>query len=77
MFYGKMAGKNPWDSTTLEWTAEVKHIHVNWNGPIPEVHRWSYDYSKLNKDNSDYVLPGQDYIPQHIPLQDNEDELKH
>ena len=57
MFYGKMADKNPWDSTTLEWTAEVKHIHGNWDGPIPEVHRWSYDYSKLNKDNSDYVLP--------------------
>ena len=77
MFYGKMASKNPWNSTTLEWTAEVKHIHGNWNGPIPEVHRWSYDYSKLNKDNSDYVLPGQDYVPQHIPLQDNEDELMH
>ena len=77
MFYGKMASKNPWDSTTLEWTAEVKHIHGNWDGPIPEVHRWPYDYSKLNKDNSDYVLPGQDYVPQHIPLQDNEDELMH
>jgi len=31
----------------------------------------------MNKDNSDYVLPGQDYIPQHIPIQDNEDELMH
>ena len=77
MFYGKMGAKNPWDSTTLEWTAEVKHVHGNWDGPIPEVHRWSYDYSKMNKDNTDYVIAGQDYVPQHIPLQDNEEELSH
>jgi len=77
MFYGKKGPKNPWKSNTLEWTAEVKHIHGNWDGPIPHVHRWAYDYSKLNKDESDYVIPGQDYVPQHIPLQDNEEELNH
>ncbi len=77
MFYGKKGPKNPWDSNTLEWTAEVKHIHGNWDGPIPEVHRWSYDYSKLNKDETDYVIEGQDYIPQHVPLQDNEEEMNH
>ena len=77
MFYGKKGPKNPWKSNTLEWTAEVKHIHGNWDGPIPEVHRWAYDYSKLNKDESDYVIPGQDYVPQHIPLQDNEEEMNH
>ncbi len=77
IFYGKRGPKNPWNSTTLEWTAEMKHMHGNWDGPIPHVHRWSYDYSKLNKDETDYVIPGQDYIPQHIPLQDNEDELNH
>ncbi len=77
MFYGKKGPKNPWKSTTLEWTAEVKHIHGNWDGPIPHVHRWAYDYSKLNKDESDYVIPGQDFIPQHIPLQDNEEEMNH
>ncbi|MBT6704884.1 MAG: cytochrome c oxidase subunit I [Flavobacteriaceae bacterium] len=77
MFFGKVGSKNPWNSTTLEWTAEVKHIHGNWDGPIPEVHRWPYDYSKMNKDNSDYVIAGQDFVPQHIPLQDNEEELSH
>jgi len=74
MFFGKVGSKNPWDSNTLEWTAEVKHIHGNWDGPIPEVHRWPYDYSKMNKDNSDYVIAGQDFLPQHIPVQDNEEK---
>ena len=77
MFYGKKGPKNPWDSNTLEWTAEVKHIHGNWDGPIPEVHRWAYDYSKLNKDESDYVVAGQDYTPQTLPLQYNEEEMHH
>ena len=70
MFYGKKGPKNPWKSNTLEWTAEIKHIHGNWDGPIPHVYRWAYDYSKLNEDESDYVIPGQDYAPQHIPLQE-------
>ncbi|MDP2687412.1 MAG: cbb3-type cytochrome c oxidase subunit I [Aequorivita sp.] len=77
IFYGKRGPQNPWKATTLEWTAEMKHIHGNWDGPIPHVHRWSYDYSKLNKDETDYVIPGQDYIPQNVPLQDNEDEMDH
>jgi len=77
MFYGKKGPKNPWKSNTLEWTAETKHIHGNWDGPIPSVYRWAYDYSKLNKDESDYVIPGQDFVPQTVPLRDNEDELQH
>lgn len=75
MFYGKMGPKNPWKATTLEWTTEHKHIHGNWDGPIPHVYRWAYDYSKLNKDGTDYVIAGQDYIPQNIPLMDNEDDI--
>ena len=39
-----------------------------------KVHRWPYDYSKMNKDNSDYVIAGQDFLPQHIPVQDNEEK---
>lgn len=77
MFFGKMGPKNPWKSNTLEWTAEVKHIHGNWDGPIPSVHRWPYDYSKRNEDDSDYVVPGEDYAPQVLPLQDNEEEMDH
>ena len=66
IFYGKKAPQNPWKSTTLEWTASQKHIHGNWQGKIPEVHRWPYDYSK----------PGykEDFVPQHIPLKKAEEE---
>src|SRR5688572_6744023 len=59
IFKGKKAPKNPWNSNTLEWTAPVEHLHGNWPGAIPEVHRWPYDYSK----------PGakEDFIPQTVP----------
>src|SRR5690554_1651175 len=77
IFYGKVGPQNPWKSTTLEWTTPVKPIHGNWPGAIPHVYRWAYDYSKLNKDETNYVIPGQDFIPQNVPLQDNEDELDH
>lgn len=77
IFYGKRAPQNPWNGTTLEWTAPVKHMHGNWPGAIPHVYRWPYDYSKLDKEEKDYVIPGQDYVPQNIPLQDNEEELQH
>lgn len=77
IFFGKVGPKNPWNATTLEWTAPQKHIHGNWPGPLPTVYRWPYDYSKLNKDESDYVLAGQDFVPQNVPLQPTEDELDH
>lgn len=77
MFFGKKGPQNPWKSNTLEWTAPIKHAHGNWDGPIPHVYRWPYDYSKLNMDESDYVVPGQDYAPQTLPLQDNEEEMNH
>ncbi len=77
IFYGKRGPKNPWKSNTLEWTTELKHIHGNWEGEIPHVYRWSYDYSKLNEDETDYVIPGQDFIPQNIPLQPGEEEMNH
>ncbi|MEJ5053054.1 cytochrome c oxidase subunit I [Sphingobacterium sp. MYb382] len=57
---GKKATQNPWDANTLEWTTPVEHIHGNWPGEIPEVHRWPYDYSKPGHDT--------DFIPQHIPF---------
>jgi len=75
IFYGKRAEQNPWKSNTLEWTTPVKNIHGNWPGEIPQVHRWSYDYSKLNKEETDYVIPGQDFVPQNVPLQEHEEEM--
>ncbi|MBB4118792.1 cytochrome c oxidase subunit 1 [Mesonia hippocampi] len=77
IFYGKKATQNPWNATTLEWTTPVEHVHGNWPGEIPTVHRWAYDYSKTNKEGTDYVIPGQDYVMQDVPLQDNEEELNH
>ncbi|WP_417443103.1 cytochrome c oxidase subunit I [Joostella sp.] len=76
MFYGEKAVQNPWRSTTLEWTTPVEAIHGNWPGEIPEVHRWAYDYSKTNE-NGEYVIPGQDFVPQTVPLQEGEEEMNH
>lgn len=60
IFKGKKSTQNPWNANTIEWTAPVEHLHGNWPGPTPEVHRWPYDYSK----------PGhnEDFIPQTVPF---------
>lgn len=63
---GQEASQNPWRSNTLEWTTPVKHIHGNWPGKIPTVHRWPYDYSKPGKD--------EDFVPQIVPLEVGEEE---
>src|SRR6201988_1841494 len=70
IFRGEKATQNPWNSNTLEWTTPMAHVHGNWPGALPEVHRWSYDYSK----------PGhaQDFVPQTVPLgPDEHDESEH
>ncbi|GAB5538050.1 MAG: cbb3-type cytochrome c oxidase subunit I [Salibacteraceae bacterium] len=61
---GPKTSQNPWGSNTLEWTTPVEHIHGNWPGPLPTVHRWAYDYSKPGKE--------QDFVPQTVPLEDGE-----
>ncbi|WP_299432448.1 cbb3-type cytochrome c oxidase subunit I [uncultured Aquimarina sp.] len=76
IFYGKKAVQNPWKSNTMEWTTPVEHMHGNWPGEIPHVYRWPYDYSKTREDG-EYVIPGQDYVSQIIPLQDGEEEMHH
>jgi cytochrome c oxidase subunit 1 len=56
MFYGrKVREKNPWKSTTMEWTAPIEPGHGNWPGKIPEVHRWPYDYSRPNGQDEDFI----------------------
>ncbi len=55
IFWGKKSPQNPWNSTTLEWTAPIEHIHGNWPGEIPTVYRWPYDYSKPGHD-TDFIL---------------------
>ena len=58
----KLTVKNPWGATTLEWTTPIIAGHGNWPGEIPEVHRWSYDYSK----------DGREYISQTEPVTPDE-----
>lgn len=65
IFFGPKATENPWKSNTLEWTTPVEHIHGNWPGEIPEVHRWAYDYSKPGMD--------EDFVPQIVPLKEGEE----
>lgn len=69
IFYGKKAEQNPWRSTTLEWTTPVEHIHGNWPGEIPEVHRWAYDYSNPEHE--------EDFVPQTVPMKPGESVLHH
>ena len=66
IYRGPKAPQNPWNSTTLEWTTPVEHIHGNWPGELPTVHRWPYDYSKPGYD--------EDFVPQDVPLKEGEEE---
>jgi cytochrome c oxidase subunit 1 len=66
IYRGQIAPQNPWNSNTLEWTTPVEHIHGNWPGELPVVHRWPYDYSKPGSDV--------DFIPQTVPLAEGEEE---
>ena len=66
IYRGPKAPQNPWNATTLEWTTPVEHVHGNWPGELPTVHRWPYDYSKPGSDV--------DFIPQTVPLAEGEEE---
>ncbi|MBK9192376.1 MAG: cbb3-type cytochrome c oxidase subunit I [Crocinitomicaceae bacterium] len=63
---GQVATQNPWKGCSLEWTTPVEHVHGNWPGAIPEVHRWPYDYSKPGMD--------EDFVLQTVPVRDGEEE---
>lgn len=66
MFKGPKAPQNPWNANTLEWTTPVEHLHGNWPGEIPEVHRWAYDYSLPERE--------EDFVLQTEPLTEKEKE---
>ena len=70
---GKKAVQNPWKGNTLEWTTPVEHMHGNWPGEIPEVHRWAYDYSKIDENGE--LWGGQDFTPQTLPIREGEEEF--
>ena len=59
----KVRTRNPWQANTLEWTTKINPGHGNWDGEIPEVHRWPYDYGK----------DGRDFIPQTEPVGKDEE----
>ncbi|MBK9107900.1 MAG: cbb3-type cytochrome c oxidase subunit I [Saprospiraceae bacterium] len=63
----KMTEQNPYGSNALEWTTPINTGHGNWPGKIPTVQRWSYDYGK----------DGKEFIPQHTPLAEGEEESSH
>jgi cytochrome c oxidase subunit 1 len=58
LFRGPKAEKNPWNSNTLEWTADSPPPHGNWP-VLPTVYRGPYEYSTPGRD--------QDYWPQDAP----------
>jgi cytochrome c oxidase subunit 1 len=81
IFWGKKSPQNPWNSTTLEWTAPIEHIHGNWPGEIPTVYRWPYDYSKPGHD-TDFIqqtTPYSETMSSNLPhdFEDNPAGLEH
>ena len=58
IFFGKKVDNNPWEATTLEWSAPSPPGHGNFV-TTPVVYRGPYEYS----------VPGQkhDYWPQNMP----------
>lgn len=66
IYRGPKAVQNPWRGNTLEWTTPVEHVHGNWPGALPVVHRWPYDYSKPGAE--------EDFILQTVPLAEGETE---
>jgi cytochrome c oxidase subunit I len=59
LFKGPKAATNPWKANTLEWTAPAPIPHGNWDGPLPTVHRWPYEYGASET--------ADDYLPQNAP----------
>jgi cytochrome c oxidase subunit 1 len=58
LFRGKVAGRNPWHSNTLEWTAPSPPPHGNFEEP-PVVRRGPYEYGHPEIED--------DYLPQTEP----------
>jgi cytochrome c oxidase subunit 1 len=54
--WGKKAGRNPWQATTLEWETHSPPPHGNWGDHLPVVHHGPYEYAS--------PLVEEDYLPQ-------------
>ncbi len=60
LWAGKLAGRNPWQANTLEWTTPSPPPHGNFEA-IPVVHRGPYEYSVPEV--------SEDWLPQDRPVQ--------
>jgi len=70
IWYGRKAtDKNPWKATTLEWTTPILPGHGNWEGNIPAVQRWAYDYGTRED--------GRDFVSQIEPMTEEEKKNAH
>src|SRR3989475_1909124 len=67
MFKGKVAGPNPWEATTLEWTTPSPPPHDNFAGIVPTVYRGPYEFA----------VPGapKDFMMQTEPMTADEPAL--
>ena len=59
LFRGERAGRNPWKSNTLEWSAPSPPPHGNFDIP-PVVYRGPYEYNSPEST--------EDYLPQTTKL---------
>ena len=59
LFAGRKAPVNPWNATTLEWTAPSPPPHLNWGPTLPTVYRGPYEYSAPESTD--------DFLPQTTP----------
>jgi cytochrome c oxidase subunit 1 len=59
LFRGPVAGRNPWHSNTLEWSAPSPPPHGNFEG-TPVIYRGPYEYSVPDRE--------EDYLPQFESL---------
>jgi cytochrome c oxidase subunit I len=57
--HGAIAGNNPWNSNTLEWTVPSPPPHGNFDGHFPTVYRGPYEYSHPDRKT--------DFWPQNEP----------
>jgi len=55
MFKGKIAGDNPWEATTLEWTIPSPPPHDNFAGIVPTVYHGAYEFSVPGAPN-DFIM---------------------
>ncbi len=62
---GEQVGTNPWQATTLEWTAPSPPPHGNFSSP-PRVHRGPYEYSVPGAD-TDFIMQADPSGPQAEP----------